>query len=311
MLQADGGSVRTGRLVDCEEGDEGYGKTTPNRCKPRRKRPSQKREVITFDIREPGQMEPAALDVMVPVQAPAPGERSRRMLAAAGRSGLGDNTLVVGLGDLGSMLPESFDEAFVGYDSVYSGDWKHLRNYVDEATAVLEPGKRFKPERWKERLLDAIWNRGERRRDRLLKQAKKHRVEELPEHLERCPVHALKTYVKNNWHRMNSAQFKEMGLDFVSARAESQVRDRTKARYSVPGAWREENIEGKATLRSIIAEGLWQHFRRWCLDRASSRFERDLRARLDKALDDGRLRPEPLEGMLGSLGNDLELEEVA
>jgi len=30
MMQGDGGSVRTGELVPCEEGDEGYGKKTPN-----------------------------------------------------------------------------------------------------------------------------------------------------------------------------------------------------------------------------------------------------------------------------------------
>jgi diadenosine tetraphosphate (Ap4A) HIT family hydrolase len=42
------------RLVDCEKGDEGYGKTTPNRCKPRRKRPSQKREASPSTSASPG-----------------------------------------------------------------------------------------------------------------------------------------------------------------------------------------------------------------------------------------------------------------
>ena len=37
------------------------------------------------------------------------------MLALAARCGLGDTTEVLGLGDLGSNLPASFDEAFVGY----------------------------------------------------------------------------------------------------------------------------------------------------------------------------------------------------
>ena len=40
MMQADGGSVRTGKLVDCEHGDDGYGKLTPKTQKPRRKRPA-------------------------------------------------------------------------------------------------------------------------------------------------------------------------------------------------------------------------------------------------------------------------------
>lgn len=297
MVQADGGSVRTGTLVPCEPGDEGFGKDTATRGTPRRKRVTQKREVITIDVRRPGQMQPDALDVMVPVLAPE-GERARRMLASAGRSGLGDETEVVGLGDLGSSLPESFDEAFVGHRSMYSGDWTHARGYVEGAAAVLEASEGFEPPRWKQQMLDAIWTRDERRRDELLRQAAEHRVAELPGSVERCPVAALDSYVTNNWHRMNAAKLKAMGLDFVSARAESQVRDRTKARFSVPGAWRVENIEGKATVRAIIAEGSWERFRRWCLDRTETLFERQLRERLDQALAEGRLRKDRVEALL-------------
>jgi len=301
MVQADGGSVRTGTLVPCEPGDAGFGKKTAKTEKPKQKRVSQKREVITIDVRRPGPCEPDALDVMVPIVAPA-GERSRRILASAGRSGLGDQTQVVGLGDLGSQLPESFDEAFAGYDAIYSGDWTHTRNYVEEAMAVLEGSKGFDPAQWKEQMVDAIWNRDKRQRDELLRQAHEHRVADLPESLERCPVHALDSYVTNNWHRMNAAKLKEMDLDFVSARAEAQVRDRTKARFSVPGAWRVENIEGKATLRAIIAEGSWERFRRCCLDRIATLFERALRARLDKAISEGRLSAERVDGDLQALG---------
>jgi hypothetical protein len=164
--------------------------------------------------------------------------------------------------------------------------------------------------RWKQQMLDAIWNRDERSRDRLLRQAYKHRVADLPEYLERCPVAALDSYVTNNWHRMNAATLKEMGLDFVSARAEAQVRDRTKARFSVPGAWKQENIEGKATLRAIIAEGSWARFRRWCLNRAATVFERGLQDRLDKALAEGRLGPK-LKGDLVEEAGALEPLDMA
>lgn len=294
MVQADGGSVRTGTLVPCEPGDEGFGKTTAVRGTPRRKRLSQKREVITIDVRRPGQMEPDALDVMVPVLSPQ-GERARRMLASAGRSGLGDTTQVVGLGDLGSKLPESFDEAFVGYHSLYSGDWTHARGYVEAACAVLESSDSFDPSRWSQQMRDALWNRDAPLRDVLLEQAREHRVAKLPEWLERCPVLALTSYVTNNWHRMNAAQLKAMGLDFISARAESQVRDRTKSRFSVPGAWRIENVEGKATLRSIIAEGSWSRFRSWCLARGARQFEQGLLERLERAQQEGRLSPVPVD----------------
>ena len=288
MLQGDGGSVRTGRLVDCAPGDEGYKKTTPKTGKPRRKRVTKKREVITLDVREPGQMEPKGLDVVVPCDA-AEGERAMRMLAMAARSGLGDNTQVLGLGDLGSNLPSSFDEAFVGYNSIYSGDWKHVRNYVEAAAAVLTGPE---VDLWEHQMLDAIWERDEVQRDRLLQEAHERRMKELPEKLERCPVHALKTYLRNNWERMQAALFKQMGVDFVSARAEAQVRDRTKDRFSMPGAWRQENLEGKATLRAIIDEGSFQKFRKMYHERERSRFQKQLIGRLEKAVREGRLSVE-------------------
>ena len=124
MVEADGGMIRTGQLVDLDPEDPGYGEET-KRGKPRRKRPTQYRELITMDVRKPGQLEPTTLDVLAPVGAPQ-GERSRRLLALAGRGGLGDNTRVKGLGDLGSGLPAAFDEAFVGYQADFSADWKHI-----------------------------------------------------------------------------------------------------------------------------------------------------------------------------------------
>ena len=313
MVQGDGGSVRTGKLVPCEPGDEGYGKTTAKTGKPRRKRVTQNREVITLDVREPGQMEPRGLDVVVPCEA-AEGQRAQRMLATAVRSGLGDNTQVLGLGDLGSSLPQSFDEAFVGYDSIYSGDWTHVRGYVEGAAAVLEDregptddesressneSETFDPESWQQQMLDAIWKRDEQSRDRLLDQAYEHREEELPESLERCPVHALDSYVCNNWDRMHAAEFKHMEVDFVSARAEAQVRERTKKRFSVPGAWRQENLEGKATVRAIIDEGSWESFRQWCRNRSMNLFQQHLVERLEQAMSEGRMSADQVAKALG------------
>lgn len=285
MLQGDGGSVRTGKLVACEPGDEGYGKATPKTGKPRRKRVVQKREIITLDVRQPGQMDPAGLDVVVPCEA-EPDERSRRMLALAARSGLGDETEMLGLGDLGSNLPAAFDDAFVGHDATYSGDWKHVCNYVDGASAVLNG---IDAEVWNRAMRDAIWHRDKPRRDELLAQAYGHRVRELPKELSKCPVHALDSYVCNNWHRMRSAQFKAMDVDYVSARAEAQVRERTRKRYEVPGAWRQENLEGKATLRAIIDEGSWPRFCQWCRERTMDRFSRELVHRMQDAVAQGRL----------------------
>jgi len=214
------------------------------------------------------------------------------MLALAARKNLGSNTQVIGLGDMGSSLPSAFNEAFVGYDAFYSADWKHVCDYVGAAAAVLSIGVDGRC--WAKQMRDAIWNRDVLRRDELLKRARKHRVRRLPEHLKKCPVKALETYLTNNWVNMQAARLKELGVDYVSARAESQVRDRTKSRFSVPGAWRVENLEPKATLRSMIAEGRWDVFRRHDLDQTSARHEQAFRERIQQGIEQGRLRGECL-----------------
>jgi hypothetical protein len=273
--------------VACEAGDPGYGKTTPSKGLPRRKRVTQGRELITLDVREPGQETSMGLDVIVPCQS-QDGERARRMLALALRKGLGQKTQMIGLGDMGSSLPAAFKEAFVGQDDAfYSTDWKHICDYVRAASTVLW-GLDIK--RWRKQMREAIWKRDVRRRDKLLEKARGCRVRQLPAHLSKCPLDALATYLKNNWQHMQAARLKELGVDYVSARAEAQVRDRTKSRFCVPGAWREENLEPKATLRSIIAEGRWEWLREHYLGSQRTKFQQGLRDRLHNACAQGRLQ---------------------
>jgi hypothetical protein len=295
IVEADGGKVRTGELVDCEPSDAGFGKTTAKRGLPRRKRPVTWREIITIDVRKPGSEEPSGLDVLVPAVSP-PGERSRRMLATARRSGLGDNTTVWGLGDMGSELASSFDDAFVGYRHQWSADWEHTKGYVEGAAKVL---RGLDVEAWVKAVKDALWQRNRKRADVLVAQAKQHRMKRLPSHLEKCPVAALETYVDNNWRYFRFAQFKKAGLPTVSARAEAQVRDRTKDRYAVAGAWKLQNLEGKATLRAIVAEGSWETFRAHSLDKSRSDFERGLHQRIQQAVAEGRMTDEQATKTLG------------
>jgi DNA-directed RNA polymerase subunit RPC12/RpoP len=292
MVEADGGMIRTGQLVDLDPEDPGYGEKT-KRDKPRRKRPTQFRELITMDVREPGLIEPTSLDVLVPVCAPT-GERSRRLLALAGRAGLGDNTKVKGLGDLGSGLPAAFDEAFVGYQAEFSADWKHICDYVWAAKNVLCG---LDADQWAKQMKAALWDRDAVARDKLLAEAQRHRLNALPKELDgKSPVKALSHYVKNNWHRMHAKERKAEGLPFVSARAEAQVRDRSKKRFNVAGVWKLSNLEPKATLRTIIHEGEWDSFKRAELEREQSRFAEALSARLQQAVHTGRLDSESLPG---------------
>jgi hypothetical protein len=137
VMEGDGGKVRVGDLRPPRPDEPGYGKVTTVRELPRRRRETTYREVITLDARQLGEVEATALDVLVPVTAPE-GERARRMLALAGRKGLGDNTEVYGLGDMGSGLAASFQEAFEGYQAAWHADKKHTWDYVAAAAAVIE-----------------------------------------------------------------------------------------------------------------------------------------------------------------------------
>lgn len=296
MLQADGGVVRTGTLVPCVRGDPGFEKKTAKRGLARRKRDTQFRELITFDVRVPGEMDASALDAMVPAHAPE-GERARRMLALAARKGLGDATEVIGLGDMGSNLPAVFAEAFVGHPKAHwYDDWHHVCDYIHKASQVLVG---VDVEHWRQTMREACWKRDERERDRVLRRARKQRMPTLPAQFEKCPVAALETYLRNNWDHIRSAELKARGLEFVSSRAESQVRDRTHVRFHVAGAWCSANLEGKSLLRAIIDDGRWAAFRAHYLRNAATTFDAELAARLQRARIEGRLSADQLAAMSG------------
>lgn len=282
VIEADGGSVRTGPYVPCNQGDEGYGKTSASRGLPRRKRLIQNREVITMDARAPGEMSPRALESMVPAMSPK-GERGRRMMAMAARAGRGEATKMRGLGDMGSGLQRAFDDAF-GRPHFWCGDWKHLTDYVEKAAAVLVD---FDSQAWEKEVKDGLWYRHREMVDLLLSQAFGHLPSPLASDLDKCPVHGLQTYVNNNWDSFRSKQMKSEGLPFVSARAESQVRDRTRTRFGGPGTWLEENLEPKATMQGIILEGSWAQFEQWAYCKREGEFrsnyaDRWRQARLEK-----------------------------
>ncbi len=285
VLEGDGGSVRVGTYQTPGVGEKGKQERTPVRKLPRRRRPAEKREVITLDVRQPEEKSASALDVLMPVTAP-PGERQRLMRALARRKGLGTGTEIYGLGDMGSALAPAFEQAFPGHPGFWQADEKHTRDYLRAVVPVLQG---LNGERWHEALWSAIQQRDEAQRDALLEQAKRHRIASLPDGLKKCPVHALASYLHNNWDHMRFEEMKERGLPVVSARAESQVRDRTKSRFSVAGAWGLENVEPKAILRSIIAEGSFAHFTEWLYQKEQASFAQGLKERVEEAVEERRL----------------------
>jgi hypothetical protein len=86
------------------------------------------------------------------------------------------------------------------------------------------------PERWTSALKDALWIEAARGSTGSWRPPADAGVRELPPHLERCPLAALATYIEDNWERLRANELEDQGLDYVSGRAESQVRDRTKPR---------------------------------------------------------------------------------
>jgi hypothetical protein len=191
---------------------------------------------------------------------------------------------------------------------VASGLWHHTQGYVEGAAKVL---RGLDVEAWHKAMEDALWQRDRRRADELVAEAKRHRIKRLPSHLDKCPVAVLETYLENNWRYFRFAQFKEAGLPTVSARAEAQVQDRTKDRYAVAGAWKLENLEGKATLRAIIAEGSWEALRAHFLEKGRTDFERGLRQRIQQAVREGRLTDQQGNTILGEATATTEVIDQA
>lgn len=292
-LQADGGTVRTGHLRPIGEGEEGFGELTPKRGVPKQRRETHWREVITMDVRGPEETEARAQDVVVSVLAPD-GEKSRRMLTAAERAGFSDETEMYGLGDLGSGLANAFDEAFVGSKFYWQADWKHTWDYIKNAAGVFRD--EVDTETWMSAIRTAVRAHDEQKRDDLMDMAWDYREPTRAARKDKCPVHALETYLTNNWSRMKFDDMEALGRPIVSARAEAQVRDRIKRRFSGPGTWLLENIEGKAILRAMIADGSYGEFVTWFLDHhAYGEFQRALHERLKEAVAQHRMRRRTVE----------------
>ena len=182
-------------------------------------------------------------------------------------------------------LQRAFDEAF-GRPHFWCGDWKHLTDYVDNAGAVLVD---FDSQAWEKEVKDALWHRHREMVDLLLSRAFGHLPHPVPGDHDKCPVHALHTYVNNNWASFRSKQMKGEGLPYGRARAESQVRDRTRARFGGPGTWLEENLEPKATMLAIIMEGSWTQFEQWVHRKREAEFRTDFTDRWRQARLQGRV----------------------
>lgn len=92
---------------------------------------------------------------------------------------MGENTEMIGLGDMGSGLHTAFDEALrvMNPAEFWEADWKHTRDYIDDAGKILTG---VDVQAWEDGMRQAIWDRDETRRDDLLSNARNDRLSDLP-----------------------------------------------------------------------------------------------------------------------------------
>ena len=88
------------------------------------------------------------------------------------------------------------------------------------------------------------------------------------------------------------------------------MRDRTKDRYAVAGAWNLDNLEGKATLRAIVAGGSWGTSRAHFLEKSRTDFERGLRQRIQQAVARGRVTDEQATKILSQNASTEVLDQA-
>lgn len=269
-LFADGGGAPVGKLVrpPLEQATE----LTKKRKLPKGQRPRTKREVRLICVHPPEQVTGKIVDLHI---APHdhPEVSGQRMYAAALEAGLGDNTRVHGVFDMGLWIASQFAEQFPGAQNTAAADFYHTVEYLGGAAQVLFP--RDEPQRKQWLSLMSHWLKLSET-DLVAQQLAAHECGP------RCPVddhgtcrvQAALRYVLNHEGYMDYARFVAEGLPIGSGEAEGGVRHWIRARLDVPGTWDEENLKCLCALQTVWACGWWDDFWRWRDERDVDRFHR-------------------------------------
>jgi len=222
----------------------------------------------------------------------APYEQTRftgeRMLAAAAEAGLGDNTKIHGVFDMGKWIHSQFEDQFDAYDRSACADIMHVAEYlVDAGRVLVGPDKAFG---WamgqKDKMLQGEF-------DDVLKELHRHECDDQCEKSPsgKCLVRVAETYLDNNQHYMRDyQQLIARDLPIGSGEAESGIRHIIKRRMAVAGAWDAANAPLMLALITIRASGWWDDFWRW-RDRRDQQAWRDRRDGKIKVTFRGKRRP--------------------
>jgi hypothetical protein len=258
-LTADGGAVPVGILVrpKPQEATE----FTQKRKLPKGKREQTKREVRLISVHQPQVLTERVVDIHV---APHdhPEVSGERMYTAALIAGLGDNTRVHGVFDMGTWIRTQYHEQFPQKQHTACCDIFHADEYLGEAAHCLFPQNEGQRKDWLSTLHQWL-------------KASDHDlvVQQLLAHLCRpgchkddrgdCRVKVALRYIDRFADYMDYARFIVEGLPIGSGEAEGAIRHWIRRRLDVPGVWREEHVQDMCALLTLKASGWWEDFWRW------------------------------------------------
>ena len=292
-LVADGGSVPVGTLV--RPSREKATEFTDKRKLPKGKREQTKREVRLISVHRHQVRTERVVDLHVaPLNQPE--VTGERMYACALLAGLGDNTRVHGVFDMGTWIRTQFQAQFSEAQHSACCDIYHVYEYLADAASALFPRDENLRKDWLSVMRP--W----------LKESQSDQVaQQLCAHLCRpgcpkddhgdCRAQVALRYLDHFQSYMDYARFIAEELPIGSGEAEGSIRHLIRRRLDIPGAWREDHVDMLCALLSIKSSGWWDDFWHWCDKQDQERFHLRLAGKLKATAFRGvpRHRRQPAE----------------
>lgn len=249
LVTTDGGGAPVGILKrplarDAKE-------LTPVRKLPVGKREQTHREMRAIVVHGPEERgQQRSVDVHLSVH-DHPEVSGERMLAVAAMAGLGCDTHVHGVFDMGTWIRPQFIACFGTYDHTICADQQHVRKYLKAAATAM-----FDAEPERQRWLDEQEGR--------MNGGRWCSIVNALGPGEQKEVDAARKYILNHHEDMNNyGQLRARGLPVGSGEAEGAVRHMIRKRENIGGVWLEDHLPGIGALTSIWESGLWDAFFRW------------------------------------------------
>jgi hypothetical protein len=258
-LTADGGAVPVGTLV--RPGREQATEFTSKRKLPKGRREQTKREVRLIAVHPPEVRTERTVDIHV---APHdhPEVSGERMYAAAVLAGLGDNTRLHGVFDMGTWIRTQFDEQFFKQRRSICCDIYHVDEYLGDAAHALLPRDEGQRKDWLATVHQWLKHSDG---DLVIQQLLAHVCRPGCPKDDRgdCNVQVALRYLCRFSDYMDYARFIAEGLPIGSGEAEGAIRHWVRRRLDVPGAWTEDHLKDMCALLTLKASGWWEDFWRW------------------------------------------------